>query len=349
MLSARLPLALSEGLLPVPPEGRIAVFGAGALDDLSALPAARVTVVQGFRPDHDALGARGLHVTPGPAEGPFAAAVVCLPRARAAAGARIAAAMAAVVPGGPVLVDGQKHDGIEAALAACRARATVAGPISKAHGKCFALAADATAFADLAARPRTIEGGFVTLPGVFSADGPDPGSALLAAHLPAGMAGRVADLGGGWGYLGRAVLARDGVARLDLVEADHDALACARENLAGDPRAHLHWADATAPEALPAGAFDWVVTNPPFHTGRAADPALGRAFLHAAARLLAPHGTALIVANTRLPYEATLAEAFAEIARIAEAPGYKLLAARRPVAARAPRGRRPRPTGVTRA
>lgn len=347
MLSARLPLALSEGLFHLPPEGRIAVFGAGALDDLSALPAARVTVVQGFRPDHDALAARGLHVTPGPAAGPFAAAVVCLPRARAAAAARIAAAMAAVVPGGPVLVDGQKHDGIEAALATCRARAPVAGPLPKAHGKCFVLAADAAAFADLAVHPRPIEGGFVTLPGVFSADGPDPGSALLAAHLPAGMAGRVADLGGGWGYLARAVLAREGVVRLDLVEADHDALACARANLAGDPRAHLHWADATAPDTLPAGAFDWVVTNPPFHSGRAANPALGRAFLGATARLLAAHGTALVVANTRLPYEATLADAFAEVARIAEAPGYKLLAARRPRPARTPR-RRPPPTGAPR-
>ena len=61
-------------------------------------------------------------------------------------------------------------------------------------------------------RSRTqIEGGFTTVPGVFSADAPDRGSVLLAAALPAKLPARVADLGAGWGYLSRAILARDGV------------------------------------------------------------------------------------------------------------------------------------------
>ncbi len=100
--------------------------------------------------------------------------------------------------------------------------------------------------------------------------------------------------------------------RLDLVEADHDALDCARRNL-DDPRARFHWADATTwtPETRP----DAVVTNPPFHVGRAADPSLGRAFIAAAARILAPSGSLWLVANRHLPYEATLTDHFARIER----------------------------------
>jgi 16S rRNA (guanine1207-N2)-methyltransferase len=41
----------------------------------------------------------------------------------------------------------------------------------------------------------------VTRPGVFSADGPDPASQALAAHLPEKLPTRMVDLGAGWGWL----------------------------------------------------------------------------------------------------------------------------------------------------
>jgi 16S rRNA (guanine1207-N2)-methyltransferase len=89
--------------------------------------------------------------------------------------------------------------------------------LSKAHGKLAVFAAGPAA--GWAAAPARSRAAF-TRPGVFSADGPDRGSALLAAALPARLGPKVADLGAGWGYLSRAVLAREGVKRLDLVEAE---------------------------------------------------------------------------------------------------------------------------------
>ena len=64
-----------------------------------------------------------------------------------------------------------------------------------------------------------------TVPGVFSADHVDPGSEALAAALPATLKGHVIDLGAGWGYLADAVLARDGVTTLVLVESDVASIA----------------------------------------------------------------------------------------------------------------------------
>ena len=207
-------------------------------------------------------------------------------------------------------------------------------PVAKAHGKLFAFPAPgAAAFADWAARPTLLDGGFRTVPGVFSADGIDRGSALLAEALPASLPRRVADLGAGWGYLARAILAREGVETLHLIEAEKAALDCARANI-HDSRAQFHWADATS-FRLP-DPVDAVVCNPPFHSSRAAEPDLGIAFLRAAAALLTPSGSLWMVANRHLPYERAVAEVFREVTEIAGTPAFKVLRAARPVPAPRP-------------
>ena len=328
MRAARLTLALDTGVVHLPATGRILVLGPGRGDDLSALPQDRVVAVQGFRPDHDALAARGLSVVPVLPEGPFAMALVCLPRARDAARGMIAAASARVVDGGAVVVDGQKTDGVDALYREVRARLPgVSEALAKAHGKLFAFPATA-ALADWAAGTRQIADGFITLPGVFSAGGADAGSALLAAALPAQMKGRGIDLGAGWGYLARAALGRADVASLDLVEADHDALTCAKANIT-DPRATFHWADATT--FKPARPAHWIVCNPPFHAGREADPATGIAFLTAAARMLVPDGALWLVANRHLPYDRPLSLLFREVQDLPGTPAFRLIRASRPV------------------
>ena len=328
MLATRLRRALENGALTLPETGIIAVFGARAGDDLSALPMERVQVIQPMRPDHDALAARGFETVVAP-KGRFAAAIVCLPRARDAGRARIAAAAAQT--DGTVIVDGQKSDGVDAMLRACRKRAAVAEPVVKGHGKLFALAAAQAELADWAAAPVTLPEGFVTCPGVFSADGIDPGSALLAAALPRELSARVADFGAGWGYLAAHALARDGVTQIDLVEADHDALDCARHNVT-DCRARFRWADATAFKA--EAPYDAILMNPPFHASRAPDPALGQAFIAAAARNLARDGVLWMVANRHLPYRAALDDTFAEIETVVAQGGYCLYRAARPAARR---------------
>ena len=321
MRSARLSLALETGALSLPSSGRIAVYRPRIGDDLTALPEGRVVVLTGFRPDHDHF-ARRYPVTPEP---PYAAAVVCLPRAREAARALIAQATAEVTPGGWIAVDGQKTDGIDTALKDLRGRVDLSESLSKAHGKLASFAAGAD-LSDWLAKPHEVDG-FRTLPGTFSADGPDRASVMLAAALPAKLGGKIADLGAGWGFLAAEILKRPGVKKLDLVEAEADALDCARVNVT-DPRARFHWADATTwrPETL----LDAVVMNPPFHTGRAADPALGAAFIRAARRMLAPDGSLWLVANRHLPYDAALAESFLETSEVAGDGGFRVIHAIKP-------------------
>ncbi|MEC7763095.1 MAG: methyltransferase [Pseudomonadota bacterium] len=318
MTSARLTYALETGAL-VLPEGRIAVFAPPAGADLTPLDRDRVEIVSRFYPDAAYWQGLGYKVLQAP-EGDYAAALVFLPRAKDAARALIAQAAGCATF---LMVDGQKTDGVDSILKAVKKIAPDVTVTSKSHGKMFWLAAND--FPGWAGQVREVEG-FVTRPGVFSADGPDKGSRALVDALPP-LAGHVVDLGAGWGYLSRAILSSDKVTALDLVEADLTALDCARDNVT-DPRAVFHWADATA--FRPATPADVVVSNPPFHTSRAGDPGLGRAFIKAAAAMLKPTGAFWMVANRHLPYEDALTAAFREVEEMGGTPGFKVVRAAKP-------------------
>jgi 16S rRNA (guanine1207-N2)-methyltransferase len=328
MRRTRLDFALEMGLLTLPSDGDIAVYRPREGDDLSSLPIAQVQIVTGFRPDAEWFAARGYRPGNGP---PYAAAVICLPRSKDAARAMISRAMVEVVPGGLIAVDGQKTDGIDAILKDCRGLGIeMSDAVSKAHGKLFVLRAGHD-LAGWEAHPQLIAGGYTTLPGVFSADAPDRGSVLLAQALPEKLGARVIDLGAGWGFLSREILQRATVAELDVVEAEDVALDCARANI-DDIRARFHWADARSFKPLrPAHA---VVMNPPFHTGRDADPALGVAFLRAAAGMLVPDGALWLVANRHLPYDKALTTLFRKVEEIGGDQAFRLTRASHPVRSR---------------
>jgi len=319
MGKSRLSLALA-GV----PDGSVAVFCAVADTDLSALPQQNVAIITGFKPDHAVWTSRGYACDVQP-HGEYASAVVIIPRAKAQARALIAQALS-LTNGGPVWVDGQKTDGIDSLWKDCRARAEITDMVTKEHGRAFCIVGDAADFSDWAAlTPAPLPEGFVTAPGVFSSDGIDPGSAMLAEALPQDLKGQVADLGAGWGYLSARLLANcPKVAAVHLIEADHAALECARKNVT-DPRATFHWQDATR-FRLP-DAMDHVICNPPFHTGRKAEPALGVSFLKAAAAQLKASGSLWVVANRHLPYERDLATLFRSVTEVAGNNSYKILRA----------------------
>lgn len=321
MADTRLSLALDQGVLPDLPEtGAILWFGLPDPSQAALVPGADLTAIQPMQPAANALTGAGIRVLP--EAGPDAQAenaIVTLPRARARAQLWIAQAAAALPAGGWLIVDGGKTDGVDSLFKACRKRLDDCESFTKAHGRLFWAQIGDDRFDDWRSPASGIDG-FRTGPGVFSADGIDPASALLAKALPA-LKGRVADLGAGWGFLSSGILQNAGVTHLDLVEADHVALTAARHNLA-DPRAAFHWADATTWRA--EAPLDAVVMNPPFHTGRAGDPGLGKAFIAAAARALSPQGKLWLVANRHLPYEAELEARFRGVQELEGTRSFKL-------------------------
>ena len=333
-MSSRLAHAIEAGELTLP-EGPILVIGAPDPFDLNVLPRERTVLIVNFYPDHELLKDAGWDVrtlAPGDAAaleafGRFDLALVNVPRAKDAVRASLALAEAA---SDRILVNGAKDDGIESVLKEVKRRVSPDFVHSKAHGKVFGYGASATA-ADWAELSKPVQvGDWITVPGAFSADGPDVGSVALAEAIPP-LTGRVIDLGAGWGFLSAVALAKSpDVTEIDMIEADFGALEAARLNVT-DPRARFHWGDAREADRTLVAA-DAILMNPPFHTSRIADPKLGQDFIRTAKACLKRDGVLYMVANRQLPYEHVLAESF-ELIQVMEGPdtrGFKLVKASGP-------------------
>ncbi len=268
----------------------------------------------------------------------FALVLVLPPRQRQEARALLAQAVARCASGGRVLASMRNDEG---ARTGEDDLALIAGGVSSlSRRKCRAFwtallqgAADPAlvgSWAQLDAPRKILDGRFTSRPGVFAWDRIDPASALLAAHLPANLAGHAADLGAGYGYLSTELLARcPQITAIDLYEAQSRALAMARENLR-DARVpcEFSWHDVTT--GLPR-RYDVIVSNPPFHAqGREDRPDIGRRFIDVAAQSLNPSGSFWMVANRHLPYEQMLGQCFAEIRSVAQENGFKVVEARGP-------------------
>lgn len=320
-MSDRLRLAVENGHV-VLPEGPVLVLEPRAETDLSFLDPSQTRVVTRYFTVEKAQEAAGYFAD---ATGkPAAYSILTLPRSRDAQ--KMALRQASQMAKGPIIVDGNKTDGVDAFYRDVRKRANVSEAWSKAHGKVFSIYEGQFEDWPACQLHRGDDGWWRTF-GVFSADGVDKASAFLADNLPRHMDGRVVDLGAGWGYLSKAILDREGVTEVHMVEDDQLALLCAEENTKDD-RAKSHWADALT--WRPESPVDHVVTNPPFHQGRAADPSLGQAFIRAAAAMLKPKGDLWLVANRHLPYEKTLKDAFRTVELHAENPSFKIFHATSP-------------------
>lgn len=323
------------GLLEAP--GRRALFlGARAGFRLPRSMDLDLSAVQGFRPDVLALEKAGIAAVPRAEGQDYDLALVLLGRHRGQNEAWLREAFARTREGGLVVAAGGKTEGADSLRKRFAGILTPAGHLPKHHGVVFWFERPSDReLADspfmTAPAPDRIEGEFLTAPGMFSHERVDPASKLLADSLPAAIKGRVADFGAGWGYLASEVLRRaDGMTALDLHEADWESLEAAKVNLAavaGDVALGFHWRDLLAEPV--ARQYDLIVMNPPFHQGRAAEPAIGQGMIRAASAALKPGGRLLMVANRGMPYEPVLASSFSATGETCRDDRFKVLWAKR--------------------
>ncbi|MCB1417835.1 MAG: class I SAM-dependent methyltransferase [Notoacmeibacter sp.] len=326
--------AFSAGMADLPVSGRWIAAGIGAGLALPAGFGAALTLVQPFKPDHDALFRAGFEVTPDWPEASVPrldGALILLGRHRRQNESWLWEAVARLKPGATVIVAGGKTEGAQSFAKRLKAAGLDLETAAKHHGLAMVFRRpDDRASEHIFLQPEAdtlAEGRFHTAPGMFSHDRVDAGSRLLAEHLPADLKGRAADFCAGWGYLAAMLAERaEGIEVIDLFEADHDALAAARRNLSGlGDQVSFHWSDL-AREPV-ARSYDVIVMNPPFHTGRAAEPDLGQAVIRMASGACKPGGALYLVANRQLPYEATLAACFRKVVTLAEDKTYKVIRA----------------------
>lgn len=147
---------------------------------------------------------------------------------------------------------------------------------------------------------------------------------MLAAAVPGGFDGRLADLGAGAGAAGLAVASRCPGARVVLVEREPEMARCAELSVAHPSNARFQGrvevlvADVTATGrqrvalGLDDGAFDFAIMNPPFNDAadRASPDALRQSahvmdgdlferWIRTAAAIVRPRGGLAVIARPR--------------------------------------------------
>jgi 16S rRNA (guanine1207-N2)-methyltransferase len=299
--------------------------------DLSAL-----TCEQTFKPHADELQQAGLRVLKQVQE-PSPLVLVLPPRQRDEARALLARAVSLTGPEGYIVACQHNDEGARSMEADLRKLVGEATTLSKNHCRvCWASPRkdliDASLLGEwlsLDAPRRIADQRFMSRPGIFAWDRIDIASQLLADHLPRDLAGSVADLGAGFGYLSAELLERcAGVRSLHLYEAEARALDLAEHNLAAfKARVDLNFLWHDVSRGL-LHTYDVIVTNPPFHTSDRHDrPDIGRRFIAVAAAALKPRGQLWLVANRHLPYETVLGERFGRVRQVASSQGFKVIEA----------------------
>ncbi|NIP59123.1 MAG: methyltransferase [Gemmatimonadetes bacterium] len=245
-------------------------------------------------------------------------------------------AVAALEPGGVLLVYGANDEG---ARSAPKRIEPVVGDVATVQRKrrCRVLRAERPAVPpglrrrlDEWRRTSTLvlageERSWVSYPGLFAHGRLDPGTELLLEHLPAVASdARVLDFGCGSGALGAAVRSRTPTARLDLLDADAVALRAAEENVEGG-RTLL----GTSLEAA-EGPYDAIVSNPPYHSGKAETTGVAEALIREAPSRLVSDGILALVVQRRLGMEEPLSRAFRRVDAPAADRTYAVFVAREP-------------------
>ncbi len=195
-------------------------------------------------------------------------------------------------------------------------------------------------------RPRTIrfndrdrEYRFVTAAGVFSRGAVDRGTRLLLDAARPQDAGRILDLGCGYGAVGIVMAARAPHAHVVLADVNARAVQLAAENIRrnGIANAEARVADGCRPVA--GVPFDLILLNPPIRAGREVVLRL----LRESWGCLRPGGRLYLVARTSQGARTlgrALAQIFGEVREVERGGGFRVYEARRAGARPAEEGHR---------
>ncbi len=318
--------------VPMPGEGeRVLFLGAEAGQPLPDDFKAELTKVQPFRPLFRMLGDNAFPHAEG---SDYDGALILCGKHRGENEDRVAEALERVRPGGMIVIAGGKEDGIQTLRTTLLKLGVTLDYTPKYHGVAIWLARPQNADDLVKALKKStvvIEARYETAPGMFSHEKVDGGSELLASRLPTDFDGNAADFGAGWGYLSIMLAEKSRrVNRIDLFEADWNALEFAKKNLARnspDLEARFFWQDLGTEPAREK--YDLVIMNPPFHETQAADPEIGKTVIRAAATALRSGGRLMMVANRGMPYEPLLGELFRESGETCRNARFKVLWARK--------------------
>ena len=168
-------------------------------------------------------------------------------------------------------------------------------------------------------------------PGVFSWDHADEATAILADAMEIRQGDAVLDIGCGSGALGLVAATLSGHGRITMVDTDVEAVRSATRSAEANGVVNYRALTSDVAAAVLDERFDVVVTNPPFHVGKATDLNVPNQFIQDSWEVLVHGGRLFLVANRTLPYEQAIKHRYGNVANLYNGPRFKVLTATREI------------------
>ena len=167
-----------------------------------------------------------------------------------------------------------------------------------------------------------------SLPGIFSYNHLDRGTKLLLDTLDIQHGASVIDLGCGFGVIGLTV-AEIGAGQVIFVDNNLWATAAAQKNIEANNFDNCTVIKSDVLEMVSAREVDFVISNPPFHTGKSVDYLVTEAFIEQSKRVLRKSGRLVLVANKFIRYQDIIDSHFSSTKIAAETNRYHVLIGRK--------------------
>lgn len=260
--------------------------------------------------------------------------ILSLPRQKALLQMLLDCAKGLLAPGGTLWLAGENKAGIKSADKLLKKHFHRIRKLDSArHCTLFeaseaitSKAFDSTEYLDIwTVRCAQSELNIASYPGVFAHGHLDAGSALLLDCLVTlAITGSVLDFGCGSGVIG-AHIATQADTSVTFLDTSALALKACKETLT---RNNLQGTLLACDGLIGLKArYDWILSNPPIHSGVKTDNHLSMQLLADVDQHLQPGGQLVIVANRHLPYEKWLGQTFNQVNQLSVSQHFKVLRA----------------------
>ncbi|WP_016954278.1 methyltransferase [Catenovulum agarivorans] len=164
-----------------------------------------------------------------------------------------------------------------------------------------------------------------SLPGVFSFKELDHGTKLLLSNLPTNISGKVLDFACGCGVIGSYIKKYHPDCQIDMCDIDALAIESSKQTLLINQLV----GSVVISDGLTkiSSNYQWIFSNPPFHTGIKIDYHITERFIKDCKNVLTTNGRLYIVANRFLKYAQILQDHFNCVDVVAEDNKFKVYCA----------------------
>ena len=156
-----------------------------------------------------------------------------------------------------------------------------------------------------------------TTEGLFSPRGADAGTLSMVSAVELESGQKLLDLGCGAGLVGIAAAKVLGEENVWMTDVDPAAVRCAAENAKRNGVENVHLCCGDALDAVDASGFDWILSNPPYHS----DFSVAKKFIEKGFNRLKLGGKLVMVVKRELWYRNKLTAIFGGV-RMQEIGGY---------------------------